>query len=1185
MSVSPPAADISRPHEQLPKSPYFSSAMFFEDDKVGVMSDVSVESTGAVPANSTPTIKNDKQAPSNSTLTMPATQQSGRSKYTSQFSEEEEHLLIFLKEVKKFQWKVITTEFQKHYPGRLYHTLQSRYTTKTNRRDRSRDPAILRLPPQWVGEASIDWTSVHADNPGPRDRVEVANLHRSAPRPTVVHELTEHDNSSGTDSDARQARPRRAPPVDYDVRKCIRQQGLEADAFETGEVFQGGSAELDTPMRSQSPVDELGVPLKAHVVINSPLNVDFDASDASVALIADHWSRHLSAQKLPYLDTSQRISLQNPPEDWEWDQLASRDWQGMLLHVDFSPAELAHVERVVAKLCNSPQTRRHNTQRRQLRTMLKSLTDSKLQHLVHSLKHSLPARNSNGIRSFLDDAREGQVAETPQILRLSAAQPQNSASTMRVEATSSMLRQRELGLRLRRGWQAASRPLTYPVKNKVMDTLGPSAAWTGASSDIHTVAWSQDGERFAAGAVAVTDADSMQYNRPNNFLFGSLPDATIHELAEHTTERQRTQSGANSSHAMFVSQDPKLYMTVTAVAFAKSGKLMYSAGYDQSVCVWDLEPASAQPSLASKFRHKAEVEMMVVDHKHAGVLATAAKRTSGAAVKLITLDEDNPSEFSKHNFHSAKAASRSDLRILPQALQFEPRHGNHLLAGFGANVREDNAFDTNGDLCLWDIASQAQIPVHGSGRNVFDIAFNPNRRYMPLFAAGCVAGGNVNRGTRSVIRLYDERLPDKYTCPLEIECRALDMNDVVWSPQNEELIAAGCTDGRVYVWDMRNSDNPLRVISHGRSLMPLQDGVPPERTDTGVRFLSWGENATRLYSGSSDGVVKVWDVTRSEKETFVKDIITVDSGIMAGAFSPDYSKLVVGEVNGSVNVLDVGRDDCTLKDTRRLQYVPYACIEYDDDSVTGETSHSALTSESGVAEGNYLLRSQQLQLAPMGNLPIMQVVQGPSYAGPFDQGVDALHLREQALEFQLSLVPQPGPQCDISTCRDNIVKVTSEEIGDSGRSADRIPDELRRQWTAVDATTRIMPGKSKCTRCGRPAQPSLSNNDAGEAVLCERCSFRCFRCHAVNAIAPATTTLMCEFCRGWWEIGALGYECVGQPLMRGVEPNVPLLRRYGRDLLEEVLDENDTTYADDEMNALTDYYFSLAIDPPESLSL
>jgi hypothetical protein len=411
-----------------------------------------------------------------------------------------------------------------------------------------------------------------------------------------------------------------------------------------------------------------------------------------------------------------------------------------------------------------------------------------------------------------------------------------------------------------------------------------------------------------------------------------------------------------------------------------------------------------------------------------------------------------------------------------------------------------------------------------------------------------------------------------------------------YSPYDEHLIAAGCTNGRAYVWDIRQADRPLRVLSHGPSLMPLQDGVPHEVTDTGVRFLSWGDNSTRLYSGSSDGVVKVWDVTRSHSDTHIKDLVVTDSGIMSGAFSPDFSKLVLGEVNGSVNVLEVGGAGC---DPEELRYVSWAPEEKEggDKALPSSIVASAATGSAAEMTG-YLLETGQLQLVPMGGLPLRQAVQGPNYRGPYDSSVDAPDLRRQALEFQLEMAAMPAPSCVISACKSSIDKTTSEEMGDSGRSSDRIPDELRQQWkapiatrtttktTAATATKGIIPGKSKCTECNRPARPCTSAQTV--SILCERCSFACVRCGASNPVAAATTTLICDSCAGVWEMGALGYECVQQPVSRPALPDVPLLRQFGKEAYMEFIEDAAETSFGDEVNALTDYYFSLALDRPES---
>ena len=362
--------------------------------------------------------------------------------------------------------------------------------------------------------------------------------------------------------------------------------------------------------------------------------------------------------------------------------------------------------------------------------------------------------------------------------------------------------------------------------------------------------------------------------------------------------------------------------------------------------------------------------------------------------------------------------------------------------------------------------------------------------------------------------------------------------------------------------------------------MPLPQDEDREVTDTGVRFLSWGENATRLYTGSSDGVVKVWDVTCARGDVFIKDLISCDSGIMSGAFSPDYSKLLIGEVNGSLDVLEVGKDDQSIKDMERLKHIDY--LPPDADQVDDLDLQPAMPThiESGEATAKDLITTGQMKYASFSGLPKRQALQGPNYAGPFDNSVDAPYLREQALEFQYNVAKSQGPQCDIASCKDNII-VTSEEIGDSRRSADRIPDELREQWqTLYSDVTRIL-GKSRCSNCGRPARPSDSSINPASS-LCERCSFTCFRCGAMNGVKPATEKFACRNCFRVWSIGTLGYECIEETGCTLAAANVPKLNGYKKTLLAENDFLNQNASHGDEMNALTDYYHSLTVERPET---
>lgn len=384
------------------------------------------------------------------------------------------------------------------------------------------------------------------------------------------------------------------------------------------------------------------------------------------------------------------------------------------------------------------------------------------------------------------------------------------------------------------------------------------------------------------------------------------------------------------------------------------------------------------------------------------------------------------------------------------------------------------------------------------------------------------------------------------------------------SPYDENLFAAGCTDGCSYVWDLRRPDRLLYTLGHGSSLMPLQDDAPHERTDTGVRFLSWGQNATRLYSGSSDGVVKVWDVTRSSQDAFVKDLVTANSGIMSGAFNPDYSKIVIGEVKGTAIVLEVGRDDVPLNDADKFQYHTYY-DNSDEENATLPPEHTDTASD----EESDWLESGQLLIAPMEGLPRRQVIQGPNYKGPFDRSEDVYTktLRHQAFLSQQNMATIKESQCQLPGCAESIDLTTLEETGDSRRSKDRIPDELRRQW--LDETARTVPGKRKCADCNRPALPPADSDDV---PLCERCSFTCFRCGGESYIFGVTATLECGSCGGQWDIGALGYECSREPGGFASSLNVPALKRFGKESYLERLEDVETTFGD-EMNAITDYYF------------
>jgi hypothetical protein len=489
----------------------------------------------------------------------------------------------------------------------------------------------------------------------------------------------------------------------------------------------------------------------------------------------------------------------------------------------------------------------------------------------------------------------------------------------------------------------------------------------------------------------------------------------------------------------------------------------------------------------------------------------------------------------------------------------------YLLAGYSA-VGEDAEY---GETCLWDLERNFPLVVMPAAGNVFDCNWSPMSH---LFATACAAyGTNVNRGTNTFVRIYSMQDTSRWSRSFELDCPARDINDVLFCPHDENYVAAGATDGKVYIWDIRNPDHILHKLKHGLPLMELDPTQPREHTDTGVRFCSWGHDRTRLHTGSSDGVVKVWDIFRSSDDTHTRDLVTLDSGVYSGAFSSDFSSLLLGEVNGSINLLEVGAE-------RQSSYkVPRFDLEIASSSKMGPfSSLETVDEESGVKVGKTLRESKQIKFRPMGGFPVRQAVQGKKYDGPYDKAEDSPNLRALAAEFQSRMrIPVDNAQCQIPLCRDAVVKLTSEEQGDSGRSVDRIPQELRKS-AAIDDKM-MVPGMLKCSHCGLPARPRVGEPEQELFSLCERCGFSCFRCGRRLKLPLALDTISCRSCRLEWDIGALGYNLVTELNNKDkhvmVHPDGQSGLKTGEEGLEDM---------GDLLHLVEDYHHSLWADSLES---
>lgn len=691
-------------------------------------------------------------------------------------------------------------------------------------------------------------------------------------------------------------------------------------------------------------------------------------------------------------------------------------WHDTVYHVDFSPYERQQLKSIVLECL--PYSVNTN-----LETIVKQFDATFIQQISQRaiLNRTLPNRSVDSIRSYLQDLR--QDAKQPNTARI--CRTRTRRSTTLPNSLTSRLRNRELGL-----WPQSSIMMRH--------TFGPLLTFTGTSGDVNNVAWHPDGVLFVVGSAALTDTNSMQYNEANNLLLGDTSYKTLRELPDHAIERPPSSVNPNSSASM---QEPFLFTTISNVQFSTTGDFMFSAGYDNLVRVWQIpkQDSAKKTRCVMSFKLKEKVDVLSVNCN--GIWAAGCS-TALDSVHVLRYGDDmlynkDPTAFKKCSFSSVRAKSEYDsgtssISLSPSCLKWgQPIYGQEkfLLCGFSA-PRQD--MPPAGEVCMWDVEAEQRTFVT-SLRNVFDIAWCPTT--YGRFAVGCNSTQS-SRNIKSAVRIYDSLRTDKGIKvathhKIELDCPASDMNDVVFSPHDYNIVSAGCTDGTVYVWDLRNPDNLLHRFVHGAPLVQLYDNEfeSRENQDTGVRFLSW--NNRSLFSGSSDGTVQAWNPYVAPEDAHIKQIAQLKSGVMAGQFSPDYSSLLLGEVNGSVSVFSVNHEDEeaekfalqeAIKEKNRLRK-KYGVVN---------------DSRPGVTQARKLLADKEIRIRPLGGFPRGQAVQGKHYTGPLDCGTEAPYLREEAAEFQ-SRMRQSASPCHF----DHEMMLTEEDRGDSGASQQRIPWALR----------------------------------------------------------------------------------------------------------------------------------------------
>ncbi|EME86628.1 uncharacterized protein MYCFIDRAFT_172343 [Pseudocercospora fijiensis CIRAD86] len=548
------------------------------------------------------------------------------------------------------------------------------------------------------------------------------------------------------------------------------------------------------------------------------------------------------------------------------------------------------------------------------------------------------------------------------------------------KSVTQILRQRETGSTGgRRSWTSSRCSVPEELKNHALDDYTLQKFYHGTSGDVVGLSWSESGKYFAAGSIAITDAQSQQYNMSRNLLVGDNERGELQELSDHHVPRPviSEANNVNALRSMQQSQDSRLFMTVTSTAFSQvqdREPWLFTAGTDRMLRKYTIKDCSSgersgirETKASYAVEHCASVDLLAM---HPDGLVATGCHAAGDSIKVFDCERDD------YGCKFTGSPNRSDLQtsaaIYPSALKWgeHPVHRRFLLAGFSGDEDKQLA----GETALWDVEYGRREEMIGTTRNVFDVAWNPcpSAASVAFGVASNPSSINLGRGMRTAIQCFAP-LDTGIRRVITWECPALDINDLVFCPHDDNLVAAGATNGKVYIWDKRwagQHQKPWHILSHGESLNVLPHDRAREETDTGVRFLSWGATKSRLYSGSSDGIVKVWNPYRAENCAHISDIDVPRqhrSAVMSGAFSPDHRELLIGTENGRINAFMIGGGAVHKAKQFKLHTAPAPQQE-------NESLHDLASA---------LAESDTIVFRPCGAMPIIQAVQGHNYQGPF----------------------------------------------------------------------------------------------------------------------------------------------------------------------------------------------------------
>ncbi|KAI1364665.1 hypothetical protein F5Y08DRAFT_306141 [Xylaria arbuscula] len=590
-------------------------------------------------------------------------------------------------------------------------------------------------------------------------------------------------------------------------------------------------------------------------------------------------------------------------------------------HVDFSDVEVYYIQQLARKVYGRPEgTNRKRSPLRDLRNILKKvpsiITDLSEIHTKGYAGYDPPpvplkTRSPQDVTNFLNDLYSKRQNAVPTSLFVAKANSIAQIQAKRANKIPALMLLREItGNQL--GAARTYQNFITTAKSNREDYLEPQIEWTNCAGDIMTISWLSNTD-FICGATTHSDAHNQQYNKPGNLLLGSAVDNTLRAYPDHRIVRPIVCSGDNSLESMVASQDPWLFTSVVSSDYDPLCQLAFTSSFDKTVKAWKLDGGSMKA--VGTWIHEGRVNFVVASKTDMCTVTTAADVPT-EAVRVYHVDKSDVSgsrydSYSCTRVHDEDYVPSDKWAYYPAAIRWGLASDvNHLLligysprspTGEDHEIPEDKL--NSGELCLWDTKSRSQVKVNSAKtQNVFEVAWHPSRASFAAATSASQVLEKTEQNIRTQIRIFECNEDKQYGAIKTLDCTAIDINELSIMPNSllYSYIAASCTDGKVYVWDTAGSDMPMCVLKHGGPIEELLGERDQE--DVGVKFAAWATTPDRLYTGSSDGIVKVWNI-RHGRGVLVRDLMEAAGPITYGAFSPDFTKLVIGDGSGRVYLL------------------------------------------------------------------------------------------------------------------------------------------------------------------------------------------------------------------------------------------------------------------------------------------